>query len=93
MITGPQPSAGETEGVPSVIVEGDAALNGYTSRRYVVFGSRDSPMLLVPRDRGNVMSYALSAWSSPRTGARALRRRLVLVRAPAGGAACEVASG
>jgi hypothetical protein len=79
VITGPQLSAGETEGVPSVIIEGEAALNGYTSRRYVVFGSRDSPVLLVPRDRGNVMSYALSAWSSPRTGARALRRRLVLV--------------
>ena len=79
VITGPQLSAGETEGVPSVIVEGEAALNGYTSRRYVVFGSRDSPRLLVPRDRGNVMSYALSAWSAPRTGARALRRRLVLV--------------
>jgi hypothetical protein len=79
VITGPQLSAGETEGVPSVIVEGEAALNGYTSRRYVVFGSRDSPVLLVPRDRVNVMSYALSAWSSPRTRARALRRRLILV--------------
>jgi hypothetical protein len=35
--------------------------------------------LLVPEDRSNVMSYALSAWSAPRTRPRALRRHLILV--------------
>jgi hypothetical protein len=60
-----------------VIVEGEARLDGYESRRYVVFGSRDRPVLLVPRDRGNVLSYALSAWSAPQTRARALRSGLI----------------
>jgi hypothetical protein len=78
-ITGPDPAATETGGASSVIVEGETRLDGYETRRYVVFGSRDSPVLLVPGDRGNVMSYALSAWSSPRTRIRALRRRLILV--------------
>ena len=77
-ITGPEPAAGETEGVPSVIVEGDAHLDGYKSRQYVAFGSRDRPALLVPRDRGNAMAYALSAWSAPQTRAHALRRRLII---------------
>ena len=80
-ITGPGPAAGETEGAPSVIVEGEAVLDGYESRRYVVFGSRDRPALLVPHDRGNVMSYALSAWSAPRTRRRVLRR-YVIARLP-----------
>ena len=77
-ITGTEPSAAEIDGVDSVIVEGDGALAGYTSRRYVVFGNRERPALLVPGDRVNVMSYALSAWSAPQTRARVLRRRVVL---------------
>jgi hypothetical protein len=76
LVTGP--AAVEAEGVPSVIVEGVARLQGYTNRRYVVFGDRDRPVLLVPRDRRNVISYALSAWSGPQTRARALRRPLIL---------------
>ena len=67
----------ESEGALSVIVEGATSVPGYTNRRYVVFGSRDRPVLLVPRDRGNVTSYALSAWSGPRTRSRALRSRLI----------------
>lgn len=67
----------ETRGAPSVIIEGTAQLPGYRSRRYVVFGSRDNPTLFVPGDRGNVVAYALSAWSAPRTTARRLRSRLV----------------
>lgn len=78
-ITGPEPSAGEVDGAASVIVEGETRLSGYTSRQYVVFGGRDSPVLLVPEDRSNVISYALSAWSAPRTRPRALRRQLILV--------------
>jgi hypothetical protein len=70
-----------TEGAASVIVEGRARMHGYASRRYVVFGTRERPALLVPRDRPNVASYALSAWSGPRTTARAVRSRLV-VRLP-----------
>ena len=77
-ITGPDPSAAETDGATSVIVEGEGDLAGYTSRPYVVFGSRDRPALLVPGDRANVMSYALSAWSAPQTRARVLRRHVVL---------------
>jgi hypothetical protein len=75
LVTGP--AAIEAEGVPSVVVEGVARLQGYANRRYVVFGNRERPVLLVPRDRGNVISYALSAWSGPQTGARALRRPLI----------------
>jgi hypothetical protein len=81
VITGPEPTAGETQGAPAVIVEGNADLDGYQSRRYVVFGSRDRPALLVPRDGGNVLSYALSAWSTPRTRPRVLRR-YVIARLP-----------
>jgi hypothetical protein len=65
------------ERIPSVIVEGRTRVPGYANRRYVVFGSRERPLLLVPRDSGNVTSYALSAWSGPRTASRALRGRLV----------------
>jgi hypothetical protein len=80
-ITGAQPATDETRDAPSVIVEGGARLRGYTSRRYVVFGNRSRPALLVPRDRRNLMSYALFASSSPQTKARSLRRPLI-VRLP-----------
>ena len=43
--------------------------------------ARDRPALLVPRDGGNVLSYALSAWSAPRTRPRVLRR-YVIARLP-----------
>jgi hypothetical protein len=76
-LTGPEPAAGATGGSRAVIVEGDARPDGYVSRRYVVFGSRDRPTLLVPRDRSNAISYALSAWSAPRTRPRMLRAHLV----------------
>src|SRR4029077_7270 len=76
-LTGLEPAPGATEGSPAVIVEGEARLDGYESRRYVVFGSRDRPTLLVPRNRINVISYALSAWSAPRTRPRVLRAYLV----------------
>ena len=77
LLTGPGLAPEEIKGIPSVIVEGQAHPDGYSTRRYVVFGSRDRPALLVPSDRGNVTSYALSAWSAPRTRPRVLRAYLI----------------
>jgi hypothetical protein len=78
LVSGAELAVEESAGSPSVIFDGRGRLDGYTNRRYVVFGSRARPGLFVPRDRRNVTSYALSAWSSPRTRLRALRRQLVL---------------
>jgi hypothetical protein len=75
LVTGPADDV--TEDVPSVIVEGASRVPGYTNRSYVVFGSRERPLVLVPRDSGNVTSYALSAWSGPQTKWRSLRRHLI----------------
>lgn len=62
----------------AVILEGSGPLDGYVARRYVVFGQRDRPILLVPRDRENVLAYALSTWSSPRTRVRRFRSDLAV---------------
>ena len=78
VIRGKEPAGGGDEWAPAVILEGKARPDGYTSRRYVVFGSRTRPALLVPWDRSNVIAYALGAWSAPQTRVRALRRHLIL---------------
>jgi hypothetical protein len=73
LVSGTDLRAGDAHDAAAIILEGKGAVTGYETRRYLVFGSRDRPILLVPRDRKNVLAYALSTWSSPRTRARRLR--------------------
>jgi Phosphotransferase enzyme family len=73
LVTGARLRAADTQDAAAIILEGDESVDGYVSRRYVVFGSREQPILLVPRDSENVLTYALSTWSSPQTRVGRLR--------------------
>jgi hypothetical protein len=66
-----------TDDAQAVLAGGATPPEGYAAETYVIFGSRQRPLLLVPRDRSNVLSYALWAWSTPTTRLRELRSRIV----------------